>query len=1191
MINTIPGVEEPQRGSSTPGVNCFCYDLIQHRLPLRIILLATIFTTITPIYGLETWRQLEKAGLQEQKAGKHSQAVRLFKMGAEDAQKVHRPWTVAMFFAYMGDSYLRLGNRRAAMREYRRANALLGRSGFGGLRATAVLERIGRLQTDMGDFAGAIKTIEDARLFVRKHKAREFEANLSEVLGLVYFRFGDMSRGREKVQEALAINKALGRRNQIAGEYGLLALSHLLPSTRSWTEKELSGLSKRLRALRKSLKPTLENAILAVHAAEFEMSRNPKEATEHKIKAREILNIIEQREYPERVALKERLHFLEGWIRERGGSPRHLYSDYAAIGSTAEFYGDQDGICWSSLMAAEVAHISGSPDSAATRFEEGIILARKQKRVDYELSMLNGLARARIHGSKPMLALDVLGQWAALAKQDGSLINVADVHAEFGYLYIRLGRLSDALKSFEKALSLNDQSGFGGSQRPHILLGLGQLWIRMGDYYKAIETLIEASTDFELCENRWGRAQAMRSLAQAMEGLGEYHESIRLHQEATALDGFPSNSDLGRLYMLAGNPEKAAPLLDANQDSVAYGQYLLRDGRYHDALMGFSKNFGDVVESRDAEAIIAMSIGRGLAWEGRKMLPDAGNEFYWGDSYLESMRHSLPLQQRMLFFRGRESGFPRIEVFEGRSRYFLGEGESQESIENAFYYSEYSRGLPFAESVAAHPDVSPQDMPGELQSDEIRFSTGIEALRQKFRIEMETGKYYYGPDMNTDAMRYDQKQFISKLRRQYPKYVAVKYPEPVWREEVPLTDGEALIEYDVMGSHTLAYVLRPHGGTYVHVVPLGRERLTALVRKHLEVLRSAAAKESRPRFDTGPGRELFDALLAPLLNMENIFGEAHRIETAAKAIVVPDEVLTELPFESLPISKPERFEMSMSSRGPVTTGVRYVGDEIDIAYYPSATALTIQRGRKQEGPMEGSTLILADPIFSTADSRAKKYDEDKHLRLGVRESTILDVFGSSGANRQGLLRLAQTEALARGLKENVLAGTTVDVLLGPAADERSFKNHNLSAYKHLLLATYGVLGDAIPRVYEPTLILDQSDGGGGDDGFLVDSEIRGLELKADLVVLPACKMLPSGVIGGEGSMGLIRAFQAAGAKSVLVSLWTPPEDSMVLFVKRFFFHIKDGKSHREAMRLSRQDLRADGYDHPLHWAPYVLVGE
>jgi CHAT domain-containing protein len=98
-------------------------------------------------------------------------------------------------------------------------------------------------------------------------------------------------------------------------------------------------------------------------------------------------------------------------------------------------------------------------------------------------------------------------------------------------------------------------------------------------------------------------------------------------------------------------------------------------------------------------------------------------------------------------------------------------------------------------------------------------------------------------------------------------------------------------------------------------------------------------------------------------------------------------------------------------------------------------------------------------------------------------------------------------------------------------------------------------------------------------------------MNADMVALTACQTGLGKELSGEGVMGMGRAFQYAGAKAVLMSLWSVSEKSSTSMVENFFQNLKEGKGKLEALRLARQDIRDQGYDHPFFWAPFILVGE
>jgi CHAT domain len=71
---------------------------------------------------------------------------------------------------------------------------------------------------------------------------------------------------------------------------------------------------------------------------------------------------------------------------------------------------------------------------------------------------------------------------------------------------------------------------------------------------------------------------------------------------------------------------------------------------------------------------------------------------------------------------------------------------------------------------------------------------------------------------------------------------------------------------------------------------------------------------------------------------------------------------------------------------------------------------------------------------------------------------------------------------------------------------------------------------------EPGLLLTPPQMGTEvDDGYLSASEIAGLKLDADWVILSACNTAAGEAKGAEALSGLARAFFYAGARALLVS--------------------------------------------------------
>jgi len=95
------------------------------------------------------------------------------------------------------------------------------------------------------------------------------------------------------------------------------------------------------------------------------------------------------------------------------------------------------------------------------------------------------------------------------------------------------------------------------------------------------------------------------------------------------------------------------------------------------------------------------------------------------------------------------------------------------------------------------------------------------------------------------------------------------------------------------------------------------------------------------------------------------------------------------------------------------------------------------------------------------------------------------------------------------------------------------------------------------------------------------------------VTLSACDTALGKEMGGEGLVGLTRAFQYAGARSVLASLWGVADYSTAALKKSFYGHLHDGETKDEALRSTQieQIRKKPGSSHPFFWAGFDLTGD
>ena len=111
---------------------------------------------------------------------------------------------------------------------------------------------------------------------------------------------------------------------------------------------------------------------------------------------------------------------------------------------------------------------------------------------------------------------------------------------------------------------------------------------------------------------------------------------------------------------------------------------------------------------------------------------------------------------------------------------------------------------------------------------------------------------------------------------------------------------------------------------------------------------------------------------------------------------------------------------------------------------------------------------------------------------------------------------------------------------------------------------------------------------GMEDGILTAYEVANCNLRnTDLVVLSACETGLGDIKTGEGVYGLQRAFQVAGAKAVIMSLWSVPDNETTELMSLFYESYMITKNKHDSFRQAQQTM-AKKYA-PYYWAAFVLV--
>ncbi len=754
---------------------------------------------------------------------------------------------------------------------------------------------------------------------------------------------------------------------------------------------------------------------------------------------------------------------------------------------------------------------------------------------------------------------------------------------------LRLGNLEEYIGAFDKALDHYEKAAEIQSAiqdrlfRSNTLMDMAVILTREGKFAKAERLFNEAAiTKRELGTPR---VELLCKFALALLERPQY-EGESVDEQSVTPERRPE--DLAKARELIASAEKEVREGDgADGMMVAYmkARHLL-ETQPNESLGAYEKLHALAQRSQSSKYEFLAMVGLGLAYEKAKDLPRSEDAFAAAVQLVEEIRDTLDPASKRTFLHGEEIlGVKHIMAYEGLARIQMKRGELAEALSS----SELAKARSFAEHLSQTVEHGSFGVDkGLLESLERLERSLTVKQRQIEQAERAGTDTAYLADLRRSCEQLGERRakLKERLKHEYPKYYMTRFPSATLLKDAGLSEKEWFIEYDVTDSGILIFLIR--GETLVKGLfrPMSRSALNRLVRAFREPLETqgveseAALMDKLRSFDLSVGKRLADILLGGVLES---------LPRGVHLTVIPDDSVGVLPFEMLVLNDSGRIADDKSF--PYTVGVRFFGDRNPISYYQSITALALARRRQTVGPTEGKALVIADPVFSRSDPRVRTLTGSSKSQSDVRYQTMLmSALKDTSDGGFGLSALPLTSELAEYLSD--LYGRKCDVYTGLDASKAVFLSRiapRLDDYSTVVLATHGYFDRNNPVLREPVLFLSTMPE--GEDAHIRMTEVMGLEMASEIVALTACQTGLGRHISGEGIMGMGRAFQYAGARSVLMSLWSVSEKATVRLIQRFFEHLKQGRPKAEALRLARLDIREAGYDHPFFWAAFVLAGE
>ncbi len=905
------------------------------------------------------------------------------------------------------------------------------------------------------------------------------------------------------------------------------------------------------------------------------------------------------------------------------------------------------------LNLGNVYYLTGNFQEAVQNYKQALELDEAGGYKN-KASLLGNIGCAAWASGEYESAEELFGEALAAYESVGDVTGQSNTLINVGVLQQNRGDLDTAIEMFRSAGRVAP-TNVGGAI--HAKRHIGQIYRMQGRFALSETAYLEALEISERIKNLKLQAAILSDLGSLYTEWGRVQrqpnkywaaiESIALAIEISQRIGLPDlylKKTIGDLYLEMGDDRHAESYLIAAGFNSSLGRLFLVRNDNDTAKAHFDQLLRSAQRNKRTEDLLAANTGLGLAYESSGDFAKAEKYYLEAMEAAEEIREGKLLSERWNFFAVPINGFLPSEPAKGVTRVRIKNGKKHGKIDQTIYPSEVTKARKFTDHIALKADLSHLNVSNELKNREDNLLARRASLLKARSLitRAQDPKLYDEKTKEINEVETKIKEIVDTLWQRYPEYASARHPKPVELNQAALEPDEYVIVFDVLGEAVSAKLLR---GTTVERIALAK-----LNRWELQEQVDRLRKPLDNHQQVDPSKlQVYDVRLAKLLYDELLSEVLKEVPHGTSITIVPDESLGTVPFEALVV----RGDASWQKEGryPFPKGITYLGDLYPVNYHQSVTGLTLSRTLRRPSGAQDRLLVMADPTFDTSDPRLKGIagtsgvqQQRSAASVAVPETsgtgdsagtlsapgerTMAPIAGqirrkvAGGRDRQTPARVAARESskqpgveqarstaekggsaeyvftwprleltggLGRAIKQ--MYPNKTDLYLGREADKSVLLNTPLQRYNAIVFGTHGYFGQDIPGVMEPVLVLSMVPD--GEKGYLSMSEVMGLDLNADFVALTACKTGLGEYLVGEGVLSMGRAFQYAGAKSVLMSLWTVPEEASVALVESFMRNLKEGRSKADALAMARAEVRKlkKHYSHPFYWASFVLVGD
>jgi CHAT domain-containing protein/Tfp pilus assembly protein PilF len=807
----------------------------------------------------------------------------------------------------------------------------------------------------------------------------------------------------------------------------------------------------------------------------------------------------------------------------------------------------------------------GNHKQALDSCQQALSLRRELKDKYGEAITLNNIGNAYSSVGEYQKTLDYYIQSEELYAAQGNKPGQGIQFSNIGWLYATIGEQEKAIEFYNKALEIftakNDQFRAGNT-----LNNIASAYEQLGDYKKALEINLKVIPMRRAVSNNDGLAVSFANTANCYARLGENDKALDYYKQAIELDRDAKPRQLENALRSLGN--------------------LYRDtGEQQNAINAFteslqiSRRIGDLAgEAATLSSMARLERDRGNLIEAKRLTETAL-------ASVESLRVNLKSQQL------RASYFASVRSYHDLYIDVLMRLHQQQPSAGfdaaALKASENARARSLLELLMeanAHID---QGVDPALVAQEQKLRQTI-SLKAEQQMRLLSGKHTEEDAANMakeiDTLTSQYEAIQTKIRQTSPRYAALTQPVPLDLKQIQsqlLDENTVLLEYSLGEDRSYVWAITKDSLKTFELPKRATVETTA--RRVYDLLtgsenNSTTDQIAQRRQRLNHAAESYPGALAELSQM--LLGPVSSELKKKRVLIVAEGVLQYVPFSAL--SDPNHGS-SVNNDAVTPLIVKH-----EIVTLPSASVLSVLR-QETAGrlPAPKSVAVFADPVFDIQDSRfamAKNGEtvepEYREVKRSAAESGLIDFprlrFSRDEANH--IMKIAP--------RDKSLAA------LDFAANRKTATSTELQNYRIVHFATHGIINSRHPELSGIVLSLVDQDGQ-PQNGFLRLYDVYNLKLKADLVVLSACKTALGRDVRGEGLVGLTRAFMYSGATRVVASLWQTDDRASAILMGRFYEGLlSKGMTPADALRSAQVSMwQEQRWRDPRYWAAFTIQGE